>query len=149
MKGKITKLQAYPSGKGYFIGIDNKTPDFMFRGNPNVKIGEFVEFETGAPFNGKPTIKTMRLDSIEAYEAPARDEDRAKATPVFRAHEAPKDSREEYWKAKEKRDLEAKPIEIRLSCIASAVLLYKASETPAEIVIGAAKKFEAYANGKQ
>ena len=58
MLGKITKLTKYKSGKGYFIGIDGK--EYMFYGEPNVEVDDFVNFERGkdAP-DGKPTIKTL------------------------------------------------------------------------------------------
>jgi hypothetical protein len=146
-KGKITKLNAWKSGKGSFIGIDGK--EYVILTGTDAKIGDAVEFEIGTKFfSGKAVISKLLLP-LEAYVQPARDEDRAKATPVFRAHEAPKDSREAYWQAKEKRDLEAKPIEIRLSCIASACVFYSQQAVMHEDVLGFAKKLEAYANGKQ
>ena len=122
-------MTAYKSGKGYFVGIDNGASDYMFFGSTNLKIGETAIYEEGKPSrDGRPTIKTMRSDAIEAFEA--RDEDRAKPTQIpYRAHDAPKlDSREAYWAAKEKKDAEREPIITRLSCISSAAQVYSGAQ---------------------
>ena len=149
MKGKVTKLNLWKSGKGCFIQIDGTKPDFLFYGKTDVKVGEAVNYEIGkdAP-DGKPTLKSIRADGIEAFEA--RDEDRAKPTQIpYRAHDAPKlDSREAYWAAKEKRDAEREPIITRLSCISSAcVLLHDTGREDDALALAA--KFEAFAKGEK
>jgi len=144
VKGKITKITEYKSGKGAFIGIDNQKPDYMFFGTIDVMVGNMVVFEEGKPTEkGNPTIKTIRLDAIEAYI----DEDKPRSAPVLRAHDAPKaDARETYWINKEKHDLVKDAVITRLSCISSAVNLHaQDSGTPIETVIKDAKTLEKYA----
>jgi len=125
-KGKVTKLNNYKSGKGCFIQIDGKQPDFAHFGHPDIKVGDTVVFETGKPMDdGSPTIKTIHADAIEAFV----DEDKARSAPILRAHDAPKlDSREAYWAAKEKKDAEREPIITRLSCISSAAQVYSGAQ---------------------
>ena len=139
MIGIVTKLNAYKSGKGYFIGIDGQ--EYMYFGEPSLSIGALVEFEEGKPSkDGKKTIKGIHL-----VKQIALDEDKPFKPPLYRAHDTPaKDSREEYWKNKEKRDLEKEPIITRLSCIASAVALADEMTTLEEVVFYA-KRFEKYA----
>lgn len=150
MKGTLTKLTPYKSGKGYLIGIDSKTPDYMFFGGlgEEIKEGAFVDFITGRPSkDGKPTIKSLKLDAIEAFVT--RDEDSPIKT-VFRAHDAPKvDSREEYWKGKEKRDLEREPIITRLSCISSAAQVYSGAQGQDVKILELAAKMEKFAKGEK
>ena len=149
MKGKVTKINLWKSGKGCFIQIDGTKPDFLFYGKTDVKVGEAVNYEIGkdAP-DGKPTLKSIRADGIEAFEA--RDEDRAKPTQIYRAHDAPKaDAREEYWKLKEKRDAEREPSITRLSCISSACAVYEGAQGSDDKILALAAKFEAFAIGKK
>lgn len=141
MKGKIDKMNAWKSGKGFFIGIAGT--DYMFYGSPTVSLGDVVEFELGKPTeDGKQKIKKIALaaDGIEAFIDKAE-------TPVFRAHDAPRiDAREEYWKAKEKRDLEKEPIHIRLSCLESAAAFSASdNDVDGDGVVLIAKRFEKYA----
>jgi hypothetical protein len=145
-KGIITKITPYKSGKGYFIGIEGQPKDFMFFGKINLYVGDSVVYEEGRPSkDGRPTIKTIRADTIEAYV----DEDKSRSAPIqkeFRTHDAPKaDARENYWANKEKSDAEQKPIITRLSCISSACQLLQGEENETEIVIAVAKKLERYA----
>jgi hypothetical protein len=137
MEGIITKLNAYKSGKGYFVGLDGT--DYMFFGATTARIGDKVHFELGKPSkDGTPTIRKIVADGLEAFiDAPA---------PVFRSHDAPKmDAREEYWKAKEKRDLDNKPTEIRLACLAAACVFYSQQTVMHADVIGLCKRLETYA----
>jgi hypothetical protein len=143
-KGTITKLTQYKPGKGAFIGIDNAKPDFMFFGAINFKEGDSVLYEEGRPSkDGKPTIKSISKDTIEAFEA--RDEDRAKPTQIpYRNHDAPKvDAKDEYWLNRGKQDLIKDATITRLSCISSAVNA-KTTEN-LEGVIAMAKRFELFA----
>lgn len=142
MKGKITKITEYKSGKGAFIGIDNKKQDYMFFGTLDANVGEEVEFEEGKPTGkGNPTIKTIKPLAIESF-----------TTPVLRAHDAPKaDAREQYWINKEKHDLVKDAVITRLSCISSACQILTGSPTlprtpeDRETIIVFAKRFEQYA----
>lgn len=133
MRGKITKLRAYTSGKGYFIGIDGK--DYMFYGNPGVKVGEQAEYEEGkSAADGKPTIKTIRPTAIEAFV----DEDKPRSQTLFRAHDQPQ------WQQEKDRDR----AKFRLDCVRIAASLYSNDGgTPAEVIIKMAEKFEKYARG--
>jgi hypothetical protein len=136
MEGIITKLNAYKSGKGYFVGLDGT--DYMYFGATTARIGDKVHFELGKPSkDGTPTIRKIVADGLEAFiDAPA---------PVFRSHDAPKlDAREEYWKAKEKRDVEKEPIHIRLACLAAACAFVKGASVGEDIIL-VAKRFEKYA----
>jgi hypothetical protein len=134
MKGIITKLNAWKSGKGFFVGIDGI--DYLCNGNPKIAIGDTVDYDTGTPTkDGKPTIKKIYPNAIEAFV----DEPK-KETQVFRNH----DSREEYWKAKEKRDLEREPIHIRLECLKAAVEAGSA-DVPSDKIVELARRFEKYA----
>lgn len=140
MIGTVTKLNAYKSGKGFFVGIDGK--DYMFFGNPGVKIGDKVRYESGFTKDGKLSLKSIRADGPEAFI-----DDKPKE---FRAHDAPKDSREEYWRNKEKRDIEREPIITRLSCISSACALMVGRNFEENILVSTpiieiAKRFEKYA----
>jgi len=135
MKGKITKMNAYKSGQGFFIGINGT--DYMFFGSAQAKIGDEVQFEEGKPSkDGTPTIKSIKPSGLEEFV----DEDKPRSQQVFRAHDQ-KDSREEYWKAKEKRDLEQLPANIRSACLASASEI---GRQDAEQVVLIAKRFEKY-----
>jgi hypothetical protein len=149
-KGIITKITPYKSGKGYFIGIEGQPKDFMFFGKINLYVGDSVVYEEGRPSkDGRPTIKTIRADTIEAYV----DEDKSRSAPIqkeFRTHDAPKlDSREAYWAAKEKSDAEQKPIITRLSCISSAAQVYSGAQGQDEKVLALAAKFEQFAKGEK
>jgi hypothetical protein len=137
-------LTAYKSGTGFFIGIDDQKPDYAHFGAVNCKIGEMVVFERGKDMaDGKPTIKSISKDTIEAFEA--RDEDRAKPTQIpYRNHDAPKvDAKDEYWLNRGKQDLIKDATITRLSCISSAVNA-KTTEN-LEGVIAMAKRFELFA----
>ena len=154
VKGKVTKVNMWKSGKGAFIQIDGAKPDYVFYGTPLAKIGDEVEFEEGAPTkDGKPVIKKLVVKllcgPVEAFEAPARDEDRTKPTPVLRAHDAPKaDAREQYWINKEKHDLVKDAVITRLSCISSAcVLLHDTGREDDALALAA--KFEKFAKGEK
>lgn len=147
-KGKITKLKAYTSGKGYFIGINNAPNDFMFFGSlgPEIKIGSEIEYEEGKPTKDHPTIKTLKHAPIEAFI----DEDKPRSAPVFRQHDAPKtDNREAYWAGKEKRDLEREPVITRLSCLSSASMVYEGAQGSDEKIIALAARFERFAKGEK
>lgn len=142
-KGIVKKLNAYKSGKGYFIGLEGQTEDYMFFGSlgKEIQIGTPIVFDIGRPSkDNRPTIKSIQSDTIEAFEA--RDEDRAKATPILRAHDNPKDSREAYWLNREKHDLEKDATITRLSCLSSAVDDCKRTNKD---VIETAKRFETFA----
>ena len=149
-KGRITKLNNYKSGKGCFIQIDGKQPDFAHFGHPDIKVGDIVVFETGKPMDdGRPTIKTIHADAIEAFEA--RDEDRVKPNPIpYRAHDAPKtDAKDEYWLNRGKQDLIKDATITRLSCISSACAVYEGAQGSDDKILALAAKFEAFAIGKK
>ena len=145
-KGRITKLAAWKSGKGFFVGIDNK--EYVILAATDAKVGDVVDYELANKYvYGKQVISKLLLP-LEAYEAPARDEDRAKTTPVFRAHDTSKlDSREQYWANKEKHDLAKEPIHIRLECISSAAQVYSGAQGQDEKILELAAKFEKFAKG--
>jgi hypothetical protein len=156
--GTITKINAYKTNTGYFIGINNEPIDYMFFGalGKEIGIGTKVIFDEGKPKGDRPTIKSIKKDSVEAFI----DEDKPRSAPLLRAYDqgghssANKDSRESYWHAKELRDIEREPIITRLSCLSSAATIIAAAhETVSKSGVEAstidmAKKFEAYANGK-
>jgi hypothetical protein len=149
-KGKITKITPYKSGKGYFIGIEGQPNDFMFFGSLNLYVGDSVVYEEGRPSkDGRPTIKIIRADTIEAYV----DEDKSRSAPIqkeFRTHDAPKaDAREDYWKNKEIAEAAQKPIITRLSCLSSAAQVYSGAQGQDEKVLALAAKFEAFAKGEK
>ena len=130
MIGKITKLNAYKSGKGYFIGINGK--DHMFYGKPDVQVGDEVEYEMGKPSaDGKPTIKTIKPTPIEAY-----------IDKPYRAHDQPQRQVKKDQKRMENEQ------NVRLKCLASACdFAGHGSETTMEDVLNMAVKFERYVKG--
>jgi hypothetical protein len=140
MKGKITKLNAWKSGKGFFVGIDGN--DHMFYGSTKVKVGEEVEYELGKPTNdGTPKIAKLYSTSLEAFV----DEDKPNSATVapYRAHDQAQGTREDYWKAKEQRDKEREPIMLRTSCLVSASNVFSGAQKE-EGIIELAKRFEKY-----
>ena len=146
-KGKVTKLNNYKSGKGCFIQIDGKQPDFAHFGHPDIKVGDTVVFVTGKPMDdGRPTIKTIHADAIEAFV----DEDKARSAPILRAHDAPKtDAKDEYWLNRGKQDLIKDATITRLSCISSACAVYEGAQGSDDKILALAAKFEAFAIGKK
>jgi len=147
MKGKITKLKPYKSGKGFFIGIDYKQNDYMFFGDPGIRLGETVIYEEGkASPEGNPTLKSIRSEPIEAFI----DEDKPRSAPIYRAHDTPKaDARETYWQNREKHDLLKDATITRLSCISSACDFYSQQAVTHEDILGLAAKLEKFAKGEK
>lgn len=140
MRGKITKINGWPSGKGSFVGIDGKKPDFLYYGSLTAQLGSVVEYEIGKPArDGKPTIGEIRPVGIEAFV----DEDKPRSAPIQNNHPAnpSKDSRENYWQAKEKRDIERLPVDVMLSCISSACVLFQGISCDKTTVIEWAEAF--------
>ena len=141
VRGVISKINQYKSGKGAFIQIDGRKPDYMFFGFTDCREGETVTYEEGKPTrDGKPTIKTIRADSIEAHI----DEDKVRSSPVFRAHDKSPDGREEFWANKEKREISKDGIITMLSCLSSACENNSGGQKkPEEIVAEAEIYFQA------
>jgi hypothetical protein len=71
--GKVTKLNAWKNRLGYFVGIGET--DYMYYGQPDVKINDEVEFVTGEPAkDGKPTLMTLHRIPIETEPiAPSKE----------------------------------------------------------------------------
>ena len=105
MRGKITKMNAFKSGLGFFIGIDNGRSDYLCNGNPNVKVGDEVEYDTGEPTkDGKPTITSIRRNTIEAFI----DADKPRSAKIeYRAHDYPQ------WQ----QEKDEKRQKLRLECV--------------------------------
>ena len=151
MKGTVTKLNAYKNGNGYFIGIDHKEIDCMFYGflDPDIMVGDRVEYELGKPKNDHPTIKSIKPSAVEAFI----DEDKPRSAPILRAHDqgghssANKDSREAYWAAKEARDIAQEPIINRRYCLSSAAQVYSGAQGADEKILALAAKFEKFVKG--
>jgi hypothetical protein len=122
--GKITKMNAWKNGRGYFVGIDGS--DFMYFGKPDVALGDVVEYEVGQPSkNGTPTLKTAHSKEIEAE-------------PIAPSKEA-KQYVEEVKAKYQPTDKDATIT--RLACLKAASELGKTAEETIEI----AKKYEKWA----
>jgi hypothetical protein len=156
VKGKITKLNAWKTGKGSLIGIDGN--EYIILAGTSCKVGDVVEYEIGNKFVYGKQVLSKLLPPLEAFmdnhPEMAINPDNPRSAPLLRAHDTPqasanKDSREAYWQAKEKRDIEREPIITRLSCISSAAQVYSGAQGQDEKILELARKFEAYANGKQ
>jgi hypothetical protein len=150
MEGIIQSINPYKSGKGAFIRIANT--DYMFFGSLQVKEGEKVSFDLGKPSkDGKATIRTIRPDRVKAFV----DEDKPRSAPIPTNHPPQtsaipsKDSRENYWQSKEKRDIENKGIDVMLSCISSACALYEGAQGQTQNVLAAAELFYKAAMAKK
>lgn len=145
MKGKIVKLNKWHKGNGSFVKIDET--EYVILAPTNAQIGDEVNYEIANKFvYGKQVLSHLLPCAIEAYI----DEDKPRSAPIpFRAHDAPKDSREEYWKAKEKRDIAQEPIITRRYCLSSAAQVFSGAQGQDEKIIALATKFEAFVNGKQ
>lgn len=115
MIGKITKLKAWASGKGFFIGIDNGKSDYLCNGNPSVKLGDEVDYDTGEPTkDGKPTIKTIRPNAIEAFV----DEDKPRSAIIpYRKHDYPQ------WQ----QEKDEKRMKLKFECLKIAATCLQAS----------------------
>lgn len=133
MRGTITKMNEYKSGKGFFIQVDNKEPDYLCWGHPGVKLGDVILYDERVTGDGKKSIRNIKLDSVESY--------------IDEPKQQPKnDSRESYWAAKERRDIEKEPINIRISCLTAATqyAIGVRASNPEELIT-LAKRFEKYA----
>ena len=145
MHGKITKLNAWTSGKGAFIQIDGKTPDYVFYGKPIAKIGDSVEFEDGKPTkDGKPVMQRLVVKllcgPIEAFV----DEDKPRSAPIdYRAHDF-----------QAQGDAVKRAENVRLECLACACDVYSGAQetttiSTAERILALAEKFEKFAKGEK
>jgi hypothetical protein len=147
--GKITKLNAWKSGKGSFIGIDGK--EFVILAATDAKIGDMVEYEIGTKFFSGKSVLSKLLLPLESYvQPPTRDEDNVRSPVLvpFRSHYVPKpDAGENYSQAQ--GDAVKRAENVRLECLACATQVYSGAQGADEKILELAAKFEAYAHGKQ
>ena len=127
MEGLVEKIKPYASGKGAFVTINGK--EYMYFGVVGAKVDEHVTFTPGLPAkDGKPTLRMLKGTGIHAKEEI-------------------KDTREEYWRNKEKLERSEKPVITMLSCIHSACIANQNSDADKILVV--ARKFYAEAIGKK
>jgi hypothetical protein len=147
-KGKITKVAEWKTGKGRFVGIDGV--DYVALAPIGAKVGDVVEYSLSKKFVYGKQVLDKLLPPLEHFEA--RDEDRAKPTPIavvsFRSHDVPKpDAREEYSQAQ--GDAVKRAENVRLECLACACDFASNPSikegTNIEGIVATAKRFEKYA----
>jgi hypothetical protein len=146
--GKVTKLNAYKNGSGFFIGIENQEKDFMFFGNPHIQIGKQVEYEVGKPTDkGQPTLKSIRPTAIEGFVDKAESAGVREIAHVNHGVEKGVSLRESpSATAPATKD----EIITRLACLKAASEVYSGAQTPVETanmkygLMDLAKRFEKY-----
>ena len=141
MKGTLTKKKEYPSKTGFFLGIDNKKPDFMFFGKVEIKEGEKVEYEVGEPMpDGKPTIKTIHPERIESFidKAGANGNDGKHLTsPTAQSDSSPQPA----------NPATKDEIITRLACLKAASEVYSGAQNHYDGLFELARKMEKFAKG--
>jgi hypothetical protein len=133
MKGTVVKINPYKSGTGCFIGLKGEQKDFMHFGNPNIKLGDEVEYLPGKPTkDGNPTIREIRRYTVEEFV----DEDKPRSASI----------QDEIVRADKLKPTPSKDeIITRLACLKAASEVYSGGQTIPSAIIRMAKEFEKYA----
>ena len=107
LKGKITKMKAWKSKLGFFVGIDSGEKDYLLNKTTDLQVGDEVEYEVGKPTDdGKPTLKSIAPLPVEMVI----DEDKPRSAPIapYRAHD---------WKD----EADTRRAKVRLECLKLAI----------------------------
>jgi len=132
MKGKISKINPWKTGKGSFVKIDGT--EYIILSQTDAKVGDEVNYEIGdKEMYGKKILAHLLPCALEAYIDSPKE---------FRAHDVPKtDARETYWQRKEIREIERDGVITMLSCMSSAACVYEGTQSHETEILKLAELF--------